>query len=474
MKRCSGAFLFPVTDSGAAVSVDRKLTLTQMTLKRDHSMDATAKQQEQQIELSPWQHCAFFLLACAALVARRPDAIFHAQFWAEDGRVWFADAYNFGWWAALFRQDGGYLQTFPRLGASLALLGPLFLAPLVLNLIAIAVQALPVNLLLSSRSSAWGNLRSRAFFASMYLALPNCRELSANIESSQWVLALCAFLLLVASIPRSAVGRLFDLSVLLLCGLTGPFCIFLLPIALFLAWRHRDRWRWVPVGALAALSLVQAWPLLLNTGFSSRPHYALGASPALFTRILAGQVYLGTLLGHNELAAHSGPLLFAGSLISPARLFIFLLCVAIGGTAIVAICFVKSAVEMKLFLLLSTMLLAASLISPTAYPPAGVSVWELLAAAPAIRYWFFPTLAFAWSLLWCFRSRAALLKIVSAYLLILMCIGILRDWRHPAFQDLHFAEYVKRFEAAPVGTTVTIPVNPIGWDLRLVKRSPGQ
>jgi hypothetical protein len=426
-------------------------------------MDATTKQQEQQIELSFWKHGAFFLLACAVLAARRPDAIFHAQFWAEDGRVWFADAYNFGWWSALFRQDGGYLQTFPRLGASLALLGPLFLAPLALNLIAIAVQALPVNLLLSSRSSAWGSLRFRALLAGIYLALPNCRELSANIESSQWVLALCAFLLLVVSIPRSAVGRLFDLSVLLLCGLTGPFCIFLLPIALFLAWRHRDRWRWVAVGALAALSLVQAWVLLVNTGFSSRPHYTLGASPALFTRILAGHVYLGTLLGHNQLAAHSDP-----------RLFIFLLCVAIGGTAIVAICFVKSAVEMKLFLLFSAMLLAASLISPWAHPPAGVSVWKLMSGASGIRYWFFPTLAFAWSLLWCLRSRVAPLKVVSASLLILMCIGILRDWRHPAFQDLHFAEYVRRFEAAPVGTTVTIPVNPIGWDMRLVKRSPGQ
>lgn len=426
-------------------------------------MDTTAMEQEQQIEPSSWKHVAFFLLACAILVARRPDAIFHAQFWAEDGHVWIADAYNLGWWPALFRTQDGYIQILPRLGASLALLGSLSLAPLVLNLVAITVQALPVNLLLSSRSSAWGNLHSRAFFAGMYLALPNCSELDANITNSQWMLALCAFLLLVASTPRRAVGRLFDISVLVLCGLTGPFCIFLLPIALFLAWRHRDRWRWVPAGAIAALSLVQAWALLHAGGPSSRPfHTLVGASPALFTRILAGPIYLGTLLGHNEWAAHPGPLLF-----------IFLLCVAIGGTAIVAICFVKSAVEMKLFLILSAMLLVASLISANAHPPAGVSVWELLADAPGIRYWFFPTLAFAWSLLWCFRSRAPFLKVVSAYLLILMCIGILRDWRHPAFQDLHYAEYVKRFEAAPVGTTVTIPVNPAG-DMRLVKRSPGR
>ena len=39
---------------------------------------------------------AVFLFACAVVIARRPDAVFHAQFFAEDGRIWFADAYNLG------------------------------------------------------------------------------------------------------------------------------------------------------------------------------------------------------------------------------------------------------------------------------------------------------------------------------------------------------------------------------------------
>jgi hypothetical protein len=414
------------------------------------------------MELSSWKHAVIFLLAGAVLITRRPDAIFHAQFWAEDGRVWFADAYNLGWWTALFRAQDGYYQTLPRLAASLALLAPLYHAPLVLNLIAIAVQALPANLLLSSRSSAWGSLRFRGLLTGVYLALPNCREMGAVITNSQWVLTLCAFLLLVASTPRSIACRLFEFSVLLLCGLTGPFCIFLLPIALYLAWKHRDRWRRVQVGTLVALCLIQAWGLLVVDP-SVRHHSALGASPASFTRILAGRVYLGALLGSNGIGAGSG-----------TRLAIFLLCVAVGGTTIVAICFVKSSLEMKLFLFLSAMLFSASLISPAANPPAGVSVWQLMSGASGVRYWFFPTLAFAWAILWCLCSRGVLLKVVSACLLVSMCTGILRDWEHPAFQDLHFAEYAKRFEAVPVGTAVTIPVNPRGWDMRLVKRAPGR
>lgn len=416
----------------------------------------TTKQPAQPFELTLWMHCPLFLLACALIASRRPDAIFNPQFWAEDGHVWFADAYNLGWFAALFRAQDGYYQTLPRLAAALALLVPLSLAPLVLNLVAIAVQALPVSLLLSTRSSAWGTLRFRALLACIYVALPNCREMGACVTSSQWIMTLCAFLVLVASPPESSAGKLFDISILLLCGLTGPFCIFLFPMAVFLAWKRRDRWARVRAGILVALCLVQAWGLLI-VDRSVRPHFALGASPGLFTRILAGHVYFAALMGHNALAASPLP-------------FLCFLGVAIAGTAIVATCFAKSAMEMRLLLLLSAMLFAASLLTPSVYPQPGVSVWEKMAGSSGIRYWFFPTLAFAWSLLWCLHSRILPLKIVSACLLAVMCFGVVRDWKHPAYHDLHFGDQVRRFETAPAGTRVTFPVNPRGWTMQLVRQ----
>jgi hypothetical protein len=393
--------------------------------------------------LSPWHHCVVFLLAFALLVSRRPDAIFHAQFWAEDGHAWFADAYNFGGWSALFRTQDGYFQVLPRLAASLALLAPLRLAPLALNLVAISIEALPVNLLLSLRSSVWGTLRYRALLAFVYLALPNCWEMDAIITSSQWLLTLCVFLILVAHPPEGVAGRLFDIFILSLCGLTGPFCIFLALVAFFLAWRRRENWRWIAAGILAACCLIQACGLLIVDP-SGRSHYAaVGASPSLFARLLAAQVYLATLVGGNGLAYYSNPLLF-----------IFLLFVAIGGTVLVVTCFIKSNVEMRLFLAVTALLFAASLSYPSTASPRDATAWELLTSAGGIRYWFFPTLAFAWSLLWCFYSRIRLLKIVSV----------------PLFKDMHFADYAGRVEAAPAGTVVIIPENPAGWTVRLVKR----
>jgi len=417
-----------------------------------------ARPEGQPAELCGWQHGAIFLFACCVLVTRRPDAIFHAQFYAEDGHVWFADAYNLGWWHTLLRAQDGYLQTLSRLTAALALLAPLALAPLVLNLTALAVEALPVSLLLSSRTTAWGSLRFRALLAAVYLVLPNCREMLLIVTSSQWILALCAFLVITASAQTTGANRVFDYFVLLLCGLSGPFCFFLAPIAVLLAWRRGEAWRWINACLLAALSLVQAYSLLVMDS-GSRSHAPLGASAGLFIRMLAGHIYFGALLGGNGLSGNQSPDVLA-----------VLICVAIGGTAVVAFCFLKSAMEMRLFLVLTGLLLMASLISPAAYPPPGVSRWELLAQVPGIRYWFFPTLAFAWCLLWGIRSRGEILKPVSILLLCLMCVGVVRDWRDAKLRDLHYTEFAQRFQAAPAGTLMTTAENPDGWNIRLIKR----
>ncbi|MGA9670426.1 MAG: hypothetical protein WBQ94_14530 [Terracidiphilus sp.] len=422
-------------------------------------MSMLADQKDRQLGLKHWRHGAIFLVAFAVLVSRRPDAVFHAQFWAEDGQVWYADAYNLGWWPALFRPLHGYFQLLPRLTVSLALIPHLARAPLVLNLVAVAVQALPVNLLLSSRSAGWGSLRYRALLAGVYLALPNCTEVSYGITLSQWQLALVVFLVLVGSTPKAVGGRLIDILIVLLCSLSGPFCIFLFPIALFVAWSRRGLSRWVSAGVLAAVSLLQAW-CLLRLDPSGRSHYALGASAAMLARIVAGHIYLGTVLGGNGMATTFGQ----G----------FLVCIALLGTAILIACLIKSNMEMKLFLLFSAMVLAASLASPTNNPPPGVSVWADLATVPAARYWFFPTLAFAWSLLWCFHGRVTPLKMLSAPLLFLMCFGIVREWVHPALNDMHFTQYAKQFESVAAGTVVTIPENPEGWEIRLTKRPAGR
>jgi hypothetical protein len=239
-------------------------------------------------------------------------------------------------------------------------------APLVLNLIAVVVQAIPATFLLSSRSTPWGPLWFRAVLAAIYLFLPNQREFVGIVTNSQWILAIVAILVLVALPPRSTMGRAFDLMVYVLCCLTGPFCIFLFPIAILLLWgRRRESWSWVTLGVLLLGGVIQGLSLLLlNT---ARPHSVLGANPEWFVRLLAGDIYLGTLLGGN---------IFSLRLSAET-----LGCIAVVGTLVLILCVLDAPVVMKCLLLFSCLLFAAALANPTTASAPGTTAWKTLAGS---------------------------------------------------------------------------------------------
>ncbi len=395
-----------------------------------------------------------FCIAVLAVISRRPDALLHPQFFAEDGMFWYADAYNLGWLHALFISHTGYFQTLPRLSAALSLLVPLRWAPLALNLIAIAIQVFPVTLLLSGRLSRLGDLNLRMFMAAVYLALPNSRELDAAITEAQWHMALFAALVVLAVPSRRKVWLAFDVAVMLLCGLTGPFCLVLLPVACAVWWKRRDLWHVVLAFLLAACSAIQLHALI-TTAEATRSQETLGANAVLFVRMLIGDVYLGALLGQNHLASRSsiGLLLVAGVL----------------GTSIVVYCLLRASLELKLFVLYSFALYAASLHNPMISD--NQPQWPVLADAPGLRYWFFPMLAFVWSVLWCAaQQRSRPMRIIGGGAAFLLIFGVMRDWEYPAFSNHSFPEYARRFDSLPSGRAMVFPLYPDGWTMQLVKK----
>lgn len=389
---------------------------------------------------------AAFAAAFLIIVSRRPDALLHPQFYGEDGAIFFADAYNWGAWKVLFWTYNGYIHILPRLVAALAVAMPVNYAPLIENLAATALQVLPVNILLSARSPRWGSLNFRVALALVYLILPNIGVMMGTLTESQWILALCAFLLLVAAEPSSRTGKILDAIVLPLCSLTGPFCLVLFPLALLQKKRHG-------AGILLVGSLIQIGALLIHG--SSRTHAEVGAGLKLFIRILGGQIYLGTVLGANALSATLS--------------FRTLLVVASIGSAVIIVASSKSA-PLRGFAFFAGALFLASLANPIVPQVNGASAWEILNKAPRAQYWFLPSLAFGWSILYCFRSRIQLVQILAASLAFLMVIGIVRDYKAPAFVDLKFADHAAHLSEVPMGTVVMIPQNPDGWRLKLIKR----
>lgn len=399
------------------------------------------------------------LLSCLifafAVVSRRPDAFSNPQFFAEDGNVWFAEAYNFGWLRALFITHTGYFQTLPRLGAALGLAVPLAHAPLVMNLIGLLVQIAPAVYLLSARTSNWAPLRIRLLMASAYLALPNTSELNVSITEAQWHLALLASLVVLSRPPESRVGFSFDIAVLALCGLTGPFCIVLFPSALIMWWKEGHRWRLIVTALLGSTAILQGISLL-SSAVHTRASMPLGASLDLLCRILLSQIFLGPLFGMN-------------SALRRGDLYVYSLTAL--GIGLLLYCCARARLEWALFIFFSALIFAGSMVTPQA--SYDQPQWLALAKAWGTRYWFFPILAFVWCLLWYAGvGQNRPLKIVGVAVLLIMCVHVPKEWRLKPYPDLHFAEQVRdRFDPAPLGTVVLLPILPGDqWDVRLKKK----
>jgi hypothetical protein len=403
------------------------------------------------------------VLAVLALVAsRRPDAFSRPQFWAEDGALWFASAYQRGPLAALLEPAGAYFQTFSRLTAAGGLLVGLRHAPLLFNVAALLAQALPVLYLLSSRlAHVMPDRRVRAFAALLLLGLPNSFEVQISVTNAQTHLALLGFLIVIADAPQRGAWGTLDLLLLALGGLSGPTFVFLVPVALAVWWRERTSWRLAVLGVVAGVSAVQAATFLTD---AARVRFVspLGASVRRFLAIVGGQVVVGGLAGspvHDALLGGSReppllvPALGLGAVLLVARAFV-----------------VTSSFALRAAIVFGALVLAAALASPALdHTPR----WQALQwPAVGVRYWVIPTVAFLAVLLWSAGSdpRPAARRLARAALLVAVLVGMPLDWRVAPRPDLRFAEHVARFDAAPPGAIVRIPIPPRGWRMVLEKR----
>ena len=401
-------------------------------------------------------HAFLFILSFILVVSRRPDALFNAQFWAEDGTLWYAEAYNLRL-SALLHPAAGYFQTLPRLAALVALPLPLSAAPLLFNIIAVLIQILPVQFLMSSRCRAFGSYGARTAFAFLYLALPNSHEIHANMTNAQWRLAFLALLVLLAEPGKTILWNLFDYTVLALSAVTGPFIVFIAPVAAaaYIKGHHRHRFGLLLMSfAGAALELAA----VLITGGNERPLDAVrDASPQLLVRILAKQVFLAPIFGRRVLGRFSFESGWGFRIAAAAVLL---------GIAIEVYAFLKASYQWKAFLIFANCILAVSLVTPTTASPQ----WPNLLTSGGVRYWFFPMLAFIAGVVWLVEAEnPQIVRRAGGVLMTFMLFGIVQDWVHPRLVDLHFQQDVRRFAKAPPGSTFIFPLNPPGFVMSLKK-----
>lgn len=407
----------------------------------------------------PGVFVAAFLLA----FSRRPDALLNAQFFAEDGAWWYSQAHDMGLLEALITPYRNYLHLAPRLTAVVSLAVPLTFAPLVMNVVALAIQSMVATFIASMRLAEAAPSRvARLSMALLVVGLPNIWGTLANVTNSQWHLAVLACAVVVATTDARWPWRTFDVAVLVLSGLSGPFALFLAPVA-FLAWLiRRERWTIVLASIASTTAVIQLGFILLASPQAGAPP-ALGASTDAFLRVVVGRVVYGLFLGqtgYERIFASGGGVWF-----SPFVLWT----VGIALAALLVYAAVRGPVAIRLVIIYAALAFTAALVWPS-NEPLPTTFWQNLTAPGASnRYVLLPMLAVAATLVWLACTGHVFQRAIGGVLLaIVVVFGVVRDWREAPLKDYEFATFVEKYDRTPSGSKVQI-LYPPGWSMVLTK-----
>lgn len=399
-----------------------------------------------------------FLIAAVIIISRRPEAIFGAQFWAEDGTFWYHDAYTHGF-GSLFELYGSYLVIIYRLVAMASLSLPFELAPLFFNLVALVLQLLPVALFCSKRLEGIFRYRSLGFLvAILYTLIPNSSEIFTNLTNIQWHLGVTSFLIIIARPAKNLLWRLFDLSVIAATGLSGPLVILLAPLAFFMWWRKKRPQRLPNVLMFcffAAVQLICVFLISADNRVGAQPH----ASAMGFITMITGQVFTGGLLGEK------------GIMLAYVHPTVTVMLCALAITLIMY-AVIKGPLWLRLANAYSLLLIGAMLASLRR--STHFDTWtDIAQPGHGQRYWYIPIVVWLATLAWlALAAKNRVFKIVAICLFgLFITVGLPNDWRVKQLPYLHFNEYAQQFKQSPPGTVITIPLNPSpGWEMTLIKK----
>lgn len=387
-----------------------------------------------------------FGITTIIMFIRKTDSIIHPQFWAEDGTVFFLQQYNQGV-SALFEPYAGYLHVVPRLIALFSdSFFPYSAAPYVYNYSSLFLTLLVIANIFSSRLI----MNNKFLLVLSVVLVPHYRnQVFLNITNLQWILAILIIVTLLKEQPHPKYGnvhvqRIVDFTVIICCGLTGPFIIFLLPFFVWKCFRARNYHSYSIVMAVIAVASIQLLFIINDVPLSSGAvaqnyEYARVVGQKLF-----GNLFLGISIPY-EINAY-----FLCSLLLFLIVFIAYLSVDYDKNRSFVI-----VVLLGFFFAILLATLNKFKLNPGGIIPPG--------AGP--RYFYLPYVMIVWSLIICLDQKKIWKSILVKLLLIVILISSLASEFHSnPFIDYDWQSYSKLIGKEQ---NLTIPINPKGWFINI-------
>ena len=379
------------------------------------------------------------------LFIRKTDALINPQFWAEDGAVFFLQQYENGA-SALFRSSADYLHLVPRLIALIAnAFFPYHLIPTIYNYSCLLITPIVALSIFSSRF----HVNNKPLIALTIVLIPQyANEVFLNITNLQWILSIMLIVVLFKETPAKKYGNVIiqyacDLMIIIICGLTGPFIIILMP---FYGWKwisKKNLYNSVILIAVATISLIQLSFIVQDLTYSQGIGINFETYSAIIGHKFIGNFFLGHILAY-KINHYILSFLYLGTLILILHLayhkksrFIFF------------------SIGISLFFLLVAFYRSNN-------PE------DLIFPGCGTRYFYIPYVMLTWSLIALLEKQAKWKNILLTMVLILILISSLTS----GFHSKPFIDYNWKLYSESIGKKdIIVPINPEGWEMSIKAHS---
>lgn len=400
-----------------------------------------------------------FFITFVIIVLRRPDILFNAQPWAEDGVVWMQFIHNNGFFSTIFEPQNGYYQTISKLAFGLGLSFGVEYAALTANVLAISLRCFMVMFLLSQRFkdiNIWYKLALAVYF----LLMPNIDEGYVNITNAHWYLSIYLMMVIVADNPKSKLGYVHDYLALIISALSGPFIVFIAP-CLFLKRLIERGGFWNAIKGInsfdiiaAVLAFIQV-VAILTTSDANRTSAPLGASFVLLSTIISYRVIIGAFFDNVNSSAVADL-----GLVNVICFLIF--------ASIIILSFVKGSKNLRICLLFPVIMIGFSLAKPMM--AANTEQWPIFLLPGAGQRYFIVTNTFFCAFILYIMHKLTNGSIKAAIIFILLPLPLYATYfKIYPLKDVSYKENIMKYYELKNGESINIPINP-GWQFTLIKK----
>lgn len=340
----------------------------------------------QAIEL--WKLAAFAAVLAATFM-RAPSILLEPRFWAEEGTLYFRNAFNHSFWEGLFfvpKRTAGYFALSANLPTTLAAYAvPLRYAPAVTTYFSLIVQLIPFAIILWGKSFVWeARLQKILACAVLLFAATASGEAWLNTINLQVYCGIISLILLAEDLSEAAGKKLALYGVIqAFCALSGVYSTFLFFAFAIKLYQYPSKGSWMQAAISFCCAVIQIAvfiSLQLNQQISSKKF----SENFPWADVIPNSFYFHfalPILGQEHATTVSSFLGFTPSkvhlLSKPEQLTVILCCAAIMLSLVILLAVLKRA-PLRIPLLVG--FLTVTLLTTT----------SAVAATPGGRYAVFP------------------------------------------------------------------------------------